>query len=217
MIVGHLEEEWSDVWDSIALFADVQTDYANVNALTPYPATEVYEKARENGWIRDHDWSHYLSDGYYRIMRNKNFNYEEMNLLAALVQGSIDVCIHYNQHKPTAFTDYLRLLRSTYPIGLNAKGRYLMLQFLETRQKKFVEQLNFKMLKLKHTFKRLEDKDNAKLLVSVRKHPSKLLTEGNRLKRIRAFTPIVTEYVLDLLSDTIAAFYYALKLRLRKK
>jgi anaerobic magnesium-protoporphyrin IX monomethyl ester cyclase len=27
--------------------------------LTPFPGTEVYAEAQRNGWIEDHNWSHY--------------------------------------------------------------------------------------------------------------------------------------------------------------
>jgi radical SAM superfamily enzyme YgiQ (UPF0313 family) len=212
MMVGHLEETWQDFYDSLELYAEMETDYVNWSPLTPFPGTEVYEKAKARGWIRDFDWSHYLVDGWYRVMRTDTFSYEDMNSLEQLAIGTTDVMMKYRKNKPTSFSNYYSLLGSSYPVGLNAKGRYYVIQRMRRGERKYLEKLNFSLLKLSKTRHLLENKEDAKLVISVRKHPSKLITESNRLKRLRIFIPLAIEYAIDHIKDYVNRIYYAWRL-----
>jgi radical SAM superfamily enzyme YgiQ (UPF0313 family) len=48
----------------------------NINFLTPYPGTKIYEVAKENGLILTNDWSNYTS--HTVVMRTKNLNANEL-------------------------------------------------------------------------------------------------------------------------------------------
>jgi anaerobic magnesium-protoporphyrin IX monomethyl ester cyclase len=212
MMVGHLTETWQDFYDSLNLYADMETDYVNWSPLTPFPGTEVHELAKAEGWIRDFDWSHYLVDGWYRVMRTDTFSYEDMNGLEQLSMGVTDVMMKYHKNKPVSFSGFYQLLGSNYPLGLNAEGRYYVIKRMQTGERKYLEKLNFSLLKLSKTRHTMERAEDVKLITSVRKHPTKLLFENNRLKRIRIFTPLVTEYITDKITDYFARIRYAWRL-----
>jgi anaerobic magnesium-protoporphyrin IX monomethyl ester cyclase len=212
MMVGHLEETWSDFLDSLALFADVDTEYVNWNPLTPFPGTEVHEKAKAQGWIRDFDWSNYLVDGFYRVSRSKYFDYGEANGLEQLAIGVTDVMMKWHKNKPGSYFEFYQLLASNYPLGLNAKGRLLIIKFLQTGKREYLEKLSFKMLKLSKNRHLMEHADDAKLIISVRKHPVKLITENNRVKRLKLFAPLAIEYVYDTMKDYFSRIVYAWRL-----
>jgi anaerobic magnesium-protoporphyrin IX monomethyl ester cyclase len=212
MMVGHLTETWQDFYDSLELYADMETDYVNWSPLTPFPGTEVHDLAKAQGWIRDFDWSHYLVDGWYRVMRTDTFSYTDMNGLEQLSMGVTDVMMKYNKNKPVTFSEFYSLLGSHYPLGLNAKGRYYVIQRMISGDRKWIEKLNFSLLKLSKTRHTMERAEDVKLITSVRKHPTKLLFENNRLKRIRIFTPLVTEYIVDKVKDYFYRVVYAWRL-----
>ncbi len=58
-------------------FADwLDPDLATFMALTPFPGTEIYETAKQNGWIEDTNWSNY--DMIHAIMPTKYLTREEV-------------------------------------------------------------------------------------------------------------------------------------------
>lgn len=58
-------------------FADwLDPDLATFMTLTPFPGTEIYETAKQNGWIEDTNWSNY--DMIHAIMPTKYLTREEV-------------------------------------------------------------------------------------------------------------------------------------------
>ncbi|MCP8307524.1 MAG: cobalamin B12-binding domain-containing protein [archaeon] len=55
---------------------DIDPDIAIFMILTPFPGTEVYEKARLNGWIEDNNWANY--DMVHAIMPTEHLSREEV-------------------------------------------------------------------------------------------------------------------------------------------
>jgi len=55
---------------------DLDPDLAIFMILTPFPGTEVYEKARLNGWIEDNNWANY--DMVHAIMPTEHLSREEV-------------------------------------------------------------------------------------------------------------------------------------------
>ncbi|MCP8320696.1 MAG: cobalamin-dependent protein [archaeon] len=55
---------------------DLDPDLAIFMILTPFPGTEVYEKARLNGWIEDNNWANY--DMVHAIMPTEYLSREEV-------------------------------------------------------------------------------------------------------------------------------------------
>jgi anaerobic magnesium-protoporphyrin IX monomethyl ester cyclase len=58
-VIGHRNDS-SETIAGLREFADdLDPDFAIFTALTPFPGTQIYQEARENGWIEDDNWSHY--------------------------------------------------------------------------------------------------------------------------------------------------------------
>jgi anaerobic magnesium-protoporphyrin IX monomethyl ester cyclase len=76
MIIG----ERGDNRESIAALRDfvndADPDLAIFMVLTPFPGTELYETARRNGWIEDHNWANY--DMAHAIMPTETLTREEV-------------------------------------------------------------------------------------------------------------------------------------------
>lgn len=73
VMVGNLGEDFSSVKKTVKLMEDIPHDDCNVSIATPFPGTELYRIAQENGWLRVTDWSRYVTaptylPGYRPIM-----------------------------------------------------------------------------------------------------------------------------------------------------
>jgi anaerobic magnesium-protoporphyrin IX monomethyl ester cyclase len=55
---------------------ELDPDFAMFGILTPFPGTEVFEKAKRNGWIEDFNWSHY--DMVHAIMPTETLSRTEV-------------------------------------------------------------------------------------------------------------------------------------------
>ncbi|NOY10555.1 MAG: radical SAM protein [Archaeoglobi archaeon] len=79
-ILGAPIESRSDMMSTIDLALSLDPDYAQFSILTPYPGTEVYELARENGWLLTENFDEYTAGR--PVMRGEHVEPEEvMNLL----------------------------------------------------------------------------------------------------------------------------------------
>jgi anaerobic magnesium-protoporphyrin IX monomethyl ester cyclase len=69
-----------DTHESIEAFRkwldDVDPDIAIFMILTPYPGTELYETAKQEGWIEDENWFHY--DMVHAIMPTETLSRREV-------------------------------------------------------------------------------------------------------------------------------------------
>ena len=97
MIAGHLEETWEDIYDSFELIADIETDFSEFGPMTPYPGTESYMKAAQEGWIRNSEWDLYDISNPYRVMRNRHFDYQELYHLGLLCTDVARTMIQYKR------------------------------------------------------------------------------------------------------------------------
>ncbi|MBI5871538.1 cobalamin B12-binding domain-containing protein [archaeon] len=67
-MIGNPEEHIEDVEMSANLSKELDADYTEIWITTPYPGSELYRQARENGWLKitewGKDWTHggYISD-----------------------------------------------------------------------------------------------------------------------------------------------------------
>jgi anaerobic magnesium-protoporphyrin IX monomethyl ester cyclase len=82
MMVGHPNETMDDVRDSIRLIAHIESDYPEFGPATPFPATELYDMAKEEGWLRSEDWGQYYISNSFRVMRNRFFEYDDIDSLS---------------------------------------------------------------------------------------------------------------------------------------
>lgn len=55
---------------------ELDPDFAIFSILTPFPGTRIYEEARRNGWIEDHNWAHY--DMVHAIMPTETLSRMEV-------------------------------------------------------------------------------------------------------------------------------------------
>jgi anaerobic magnesium-protoporphyrin IX monomethyl ester cyclase len=75
-IIGHRTDTREKI-ASLREYADwLDPDIATFMALTPYPGTEIYEAAKQNGWIIDENWAHY--DMIHAIMPTESLTREEV-------------------------------------------------------------------------------------------------------------------------------------------
>ena len=75
-IIGERDDDRASI-QVLREYADwLDPDIATFMALTPYPGTEVYEEAKEKGWIEDENWAHY--DMIHAIMPTKHLTRGEV-------------------------------------------------------------------------------------------------------------------------------------------
>jgi radical SAM superfamily enzyme YgiQ (UPF0313 family) len=76
MMIGFQEDDEETIEKSIKLLREINPDRVNINMVTPYPGTKLYEIAKREGLILTNDWSRYTS--YDPIMRTKALGPEEL-------------------------------------------------------------------------------------------------------------------------------------------
>ncbi len=59
IIIGNIGETYQDVLKTITYAKELEIDIGQFTALTPLPKTGLWDTANRNGWIEDHDWTHY--------------------------------------------------------------------------------------------------------------------------------------------------------------
>ena len=75
-IIGQRKDTARSI-QSLREFAnELDPDFALFAVLTPFPGTEVYQEAKENGWIEDFNWSHY--DMIHAIMPTETLSKTEI-------------------------------------------------------------------------------------------------------------------------------------------
>jgi anaerobic magnesium-protoporphyrin IX monomethyl ester cyclase len=210
MIAGHLEENWEDVLDSLELVAKIATDYPEFGPMTPYPGTEAYSKALKEGWVRDFDWSKYYISNPYRVMRSRHFSYQEIYALSLLCTDAARFMTTWKQGKPSSWKGFYSVLKVGWPvIGLKPIARLWLAKYMQTRNRAFLRKLTLQQLKWPKRRQLFEKPENAALVVGLRKQPSKLIRERNKLRRIRLLIPVALEYVEDAVVCPLQSALYA--------
>ncbi len=59
VIIGNRKETHQSILQLREFANDLDPDFIMFGILTPFPGTEVFAEAERNGWIEDHNWSHY--------------------------------------------------------------------------------------------------------------------------------------------------------------
>jgi radical SAM superfamily enzyme YgiQ (UPF0313 family) len=201
MIAGHLEEDWEDIYDSLELVANIETEFCEFGPLTPYPGTEVYSKAAEEGWIRNFDWNMYYISNPYRIMRNRCFSYQEIYMLGLMCTDAARFMINWKKKKCRSWSDFHSVLKSSC-IGLKPIGRYWLAKYMITRDREFLRKLSFKHLKWRPP--NFEHPEDASLLVGIRRNPLSILKKENKKRLFKLLPPLL----LNRLKESIAALFY---------
>jgi len=84
LIIGLPGENQKTVKETLDFLKKLKPDYINVNILTPYPGTRLYEAAIKNNWIRTFDWSRYTS--YNAVMGTDELTPEEIENLRRYIR-----------------------------------------------------------------------------------------------------------------------------------
>jgi len=76
LIIGERKDSAESIAEMREFTNDIDPDLAIFMILTPFPGTEVYEEARLNEWIEDHNWANY--DMVHAIMPTEHLSREEV-------------------------------------------------------------------------------------------------------------------------------------------
>jgi len=81
-MVGNLGEDFSSVKKTARLMKELGED-VNVSISTPFPASELYQIAKEKKWLRIYDWNKYVTaptslPGYEPVMVTDKMNQKEI-------------------------------------------------------------------------------------------------------------------------------------------
>jgi len=75
-IVGERRDSHESIQNLRETANELDPDIAIFMALTPFPGTDLYETARQNGWIEDDNWANY--DMIHAIMPTENLTRKEV-------------------------------------------------------------------------------------------------------------------------------------------
>lgn len=107
LIIGALEEEPEETWETFKLIRDTKPDWIGINPLTIYPGTEVFEIAKKQKLISDNLWVNYVNPKSGNApLYTKNYTDKEMIFLAQL--GHVWAC--RNSFKRKQYPKYEQLL-----------------------------------------------------------------------------------------------------------
>lgn len=65
VMVGNIGEDFNSIMKTKKFLQELDTDDVYVSIATPYPGTELYKMAQNNGWLRIYDWSKYVTAPTY--------------------------------------------------------------------------------------------------------------------------------------------------------
>jgi anaerobic magnesium-protoporphyrin IX monomethyl ester cyclase len=76
LIIGERKDTAESIADLREFVNELDPDFAIFAILTPFPGTEIFENAKQNGWIEDFNWSHY--DMVHAIMPTETLSRKEV-------------------------------------------------------------------------------------------------------------------------------------------
>ena len=76
-ILGLPGETRETIEKTIRFARELNPDYVNFHVATPFPGTELYEIARENGWLVSEDWTDYEEEGS-AVIRTEDLSADEL-------------------------------------------------------------------------------------------------------------------------------------------
>jgi anaerobic magnesium-protoporphyrin IX monomethyl ester cyclase len=80
LIIGLPGENRETIEDTTKFLQEINPDKISLFSLTPYPGTELYETASEQGWLISNDWSQYT--GYNAVMAAGEMDIDHVNCSA---------------------------------------------------------------------------------------------------------------------------------------
>jgi len=79
IVIGWPDDDRRTLENTRKFILKLEPDIINLNFLTPYPGTKMYEIAKKNSLILTYDWSNYTS--YKVVMRTKTLNANELYVI----------------------------------------------------------------------------------------------------------------------------------------
>ena len=76
LIIGERKDTAKSIADLREFVNELDPDFAIFAILTPFPGTEIFENAKQNGWIEDFNWSHY--DMVHAVMPTETLSRKEV-------------------------------------------------------------------------------------------------------------------------------------------
>ena len=76
LIIGERKDTAESIADLREFANELDPDFAIFAILTPFPGTEIFENAKQNGWIEDFNWSHY--DMVHAVMPTETLSRKEL-------------------------------------------------------------------------------------------------------------------------------------------
>lgn len=76
LIIGERKDTAESIADLREFVNELDPDFAIFAILTPFPGTEIFENAKQNGWIEDFNWAHY--DMVHAIMPTETLSRKEV-------------------------------------------------------------------------------------------------------------------------------------------
>lgn len=82
-MVGNLGETWESVDRTISFIEELDADTVSCAIIVPFPGTEVYEIAREKGWLKETNWDRFNATSHHTgyhlpVMRTEAMSQEEL-------------------------------------------------------------------------------------------------------------------------------------------
>jgi len=75
-IIGERKDSHESIRQLQEFTADIDPGLSIFTVLTPFPGTELYDNAKQNGWIEDTNWAHY--DMIHAIMPTEHLSRDEV-------------------------------------------------------------------------------------------------------------------------------------------
>jgi anaerobic magnesium-protoporphyrin IX monomethyl ester cyclase len=76
LIIGQRKDTHETIKQLREFANELDPDLVMFSLLTPFPGTEIFSEAERNGWIEDHNWSHY--DMIHAIMPTETLSLKEV-------------------------------------------------------------------------------------------------------------------------------------------
>ncbi|NVM03239.1 MAG: radical SAM protein [Candidatus Helarchaeota archaeon] len=108
IIIGNIGETKADVMKTIHFAEDLSIDIMQFTPLTPYPKTDLYKQAKQNGWIIDEDFTNW--NLVNPIMRTPDLSTEEIFELVKYAYRNFYFRLREKMHKSFFIRSGIRFL-----------------------------------------------------------------------------------------------------------
>lgn len=72
LMIGLPKETKRSIYETYKLICDLKPESIGVCIVTPYPGTQLYQEAKEKGWIETEDWTRF--GGHFPVMHTDNLS-----------------------------------------------------------------------------------------------------------------------------------------------